>query len=137
MRAAEVRAIRDCAEMAARASLFRTESRWGLYHHRVDYPQRDDAQWFCHTHLRKDEHGCMTSEKRAVEPYVVPLADDERSGAYEAETRIPRVRRARRSDLSAITLHGTRVSAKAPTLVDRNPKCPIPRTTFFSAAAPR
>ena len=29
MRAAEVRAIRDCAEMAARASLFRTESRWG------------------------------------------------------------------------------------------------------------
>jgi len=82
MRAAEVRAIRDCAEMAARASLFRTESRWGLYHHRVDYPQRDDAQWFCHTHLRKDEHGRMTSEKRAVEPYVVPLADDERS-AYQ------------------------------------------------------
>ena len=82
MRAAEVRAIRDCAEMAARASLFRTESRWGLYHHRVDYPQRDDAQWFCHTHLRKDEHGRMTSEKRAVEPYVVPLADDDRS-AYQ------------------------------------------------------
>jgi succinate dehydrogenase/fumarate reductase flavoprotein subunit len=82
MRAAEVRAIRDCAEMAARASLFRTESRWGLYHHRVDYPQRDDAQWFCHTHLRKDENGRMTSEKRAVEPYIVPLADDERS-AYE------------------------------------------------------
>jgi succinate dehydrogenase/fumarate reductase flavoprotein subunit len=82
MRAAEVRAIRDCAEMAARASLFRTESRWGLYHHRVDYPQRDDAEWFCHTHLRKDEHGRMTSEKRAVEPYVVPLADDERS-AYQ------------------------------------------------------
>ena len=70
------------AEMAARASLFRTESRWGLYHHRVDYPQRDDAQWFCHTHLRKDEHGRMTSEKRAVEPYVVLLADDERS-AYQ------------------------------------------------------
>src|SRR6195952_1364888 len=68
MRAAEVRAIRDCAEMAARASLFRTESRWGLYHHRVDFPRRDDAEWFCHTHLRRDEHGRMTSEKRAVEP---------------------------------------------------------------------
>jgi succinate dehydrogenase/fumarate reductase flavoprotein subunit len=81
MRAAEVRAIRDCAEMAARASLFRTESRWGLYHHRVDYPQRNDADWFCHTHLRKDASGRMTSEKRAVEPYIVPLDERER-GSY-------------------------------------------------------
>ena len=32
MRCAEVTFIRDCAEMAARASLVRTESRWGLYH---------------------------------------------------------------------------------------------------------
>ncbi|WP_126282173.1 fumarate reductase/succinate dehydrogenase flavoprotein subunit [Burkholderia stagnalis] len=81
MRAAEVRAIRDCAEMAARASLYRTESRWGLYHHRVDHPHRNDRDWFCHTHLRKDAAGRMTSEKRAVEPYVVPVSDDER-GAY-------------------------------------------------------
>ncbi len=82
MRAAEVRAIRDCAEMAARASLFRTESRWGLYHHRVDYPSRNDAEWFCHTHLYKDADGRMASRKREVEPYVVPLADEERH-AYE------------------------------------------------------
>jgi len=81
MRAAEVRAIRDCAEMAARASLFRTESRWGLYHHRVDYPLRDDAHWFCHTHLRKDARGLMVSEKRAVEPYIVPL-DERDIGSY-------------------------------------------------------
>jgi succinate dehydrogenase/fumarate reductase flavoprotein subunit len=81
MRAAEVRAIRDCAEMAARASLFRTESRWGLYHHRVDYPQRNDADWFCHTHLRKDATDRMVSEKRAVAPYIVPLNDRER-GSY-------------------------------------------------------
>lgn len=81
MRAAEVRAIRDCAEMAARASLFRTESRWGLYHHRVDFPHRNDAEWFCHTWLRKDADGAMRSEKRPVEPYIVPLADDDR-GAY-------------------------------------------------------
>ncbi|HGO6078139.1 TPA: fumarate reductase/succinate dehydrogenase flavoprotein subunit [Burkholderia cenocepacia] len=86
MRAAEVLAIRDCAEMAARASLFRTESRWGLYHHRVDFPHRNDAEWFCHTWLRKDAAGAMRSEKRPVEPYVVPLADDER-GAY-AQLRI-------------------------------------------------
>ena len=48
MRAMEVHAIRDCAEMAARASLYRTESRWGLYHYRVDYPEKNDAEWFCH-----------------------------------------------------------------------------------------
>lgn len=46
MRCAEASVIRDCAEMAARASLFRTESRWGLYHLRVDYPERNDAEWF-------------------------------------------------------------------------------------------
>ncbi|OXI46992.1 fumarate reductase/succinate dehydrogenase flavoprotein subunit [Burkholderia aenigmatica] len=89
MRAAEVRAIRDCAEMAARASLFRTESRWGLYHHRVDFPQRNDAEWFCHTWLRKGADGAMRSEKRAVEPYVVPLADDERSAYAHLRIREP------------------------------------------------
>ena len=77
MRAAEVSVIRDCAEMAARASLFRTESRWGLYHLRVDHPQRDDAQWFCHTHLRKGADGAMAHAKRAVEPYIVPIDDGE------------------------------------------------------------
>ena len=55
MRAMEVQSILDCAEMAARASLFRTESRWGLYHLRADYPERDDADWFCHTLLSKDD----------------------------------------------------------------------------------
>ncbi len=38
MRCVEVSFIRDCAEMAARASLVRTESRWGLYHERADHP---------------------------------------------------------------------------------------------------
>ncbi|MFX1766990.1 fumarate reductase/succinate dehydrogenase flavoprotein subunit [Paraburkholderia sp. A1RI-2L] len=90
MRAAEVRAIRDCAEMAARASLFRTESRWGLYHHRVDYPQRDDANWFCHTDLRKDASGRMTCEKRTVAPYIVPV-DAADLGAY-SRMRIQRER---------------------------------------------
>ncbi|HKT62393.1 fumarate reductase/succinate dehydrogenase flavoprotein subunit [Burkholderia sp. 22313] len=89
MRAAEVRAIRDCAEMAARASLFRTESRWGLYHHRVDFPQRNDADWFCHTWLRKGADGAMHSEKRPVEPYVVPLADDERTAYAHLRIREP------------------------------------------------
>ena len=81
MRALEVHAIRDCAEIAARASLYRTESRWGLYHHRVDYPQRNDAEWFCHAHLKKDENGEMTSFKKPVEPYLIAL-DDEEQKAY-------------------------------------------------------
>jgi len=78
MRALEVHAIRDCAEMAARASLYRTESRWGLYHARVDFPERNDAEWFCHAQLKKDEHGEMKSFKRAIEPYIVPIHDTER-----------------------------------------------------------
>ena len=78
MRALEVHAIRDCAEMAARASLFRTESRWGLYHARVDFPERNDAEWLCHAQLKKGSHGEMLSFKRALEPYIVPIAETER-----------------------------------------------------------
>ncbi|CAN7610514.1 fumarate reductase/succinate dehydrogenase flavoprotein subunit [Massilia sp. LjRoot122] len=72
MRAMEVHAIRDCAEMAARASLYRTESRWGLYHNRVDYPERNDAEWFVHVQLQK-QNGRMACFKRPVAPYIVPL----------------------------------------------------------------
>lgn len=82
MRAAEVQVILDCAEMAARASLFRQESRWGLYHFRTDFPERNDAEWFCHTQLKKDERGRMTHFKRDVEPYIVPI-DDEEKQAYD------------------------------------------------------
>jgi len=82
MRAMEVTVIQDCAEMAARASLFRKESRWGLYHYRVDYPERDDANWFYHCHLKKDGDGRMVSFKRPVEPYLVQLDADQRN-AYQ------------------------------------------------------
>lgn len=82
MRAMEVSFIRDCAEMAARASLYRKESRWGLYHHRVDYPERNDAEWFYHCHLKKDAHGNMVSFKKDVEPYLIPLNESEQD-AYQ------------------------------------------------------
>lgn len=82
MRAMETSVIRDCAEMAARASLFRAESRWGLYHYRVDHPQRNDSEWFCHCHLKKGEDGRMTSFKKPVEPYIIPL-DAEEMQAYD------------------------------------------------------
>ncbi|MFG2332612.1 fumarate reductase/succinate dehydrogenase flavoprotein subunit [Streptomyces sp. NPDC048604] len=73
MRCAEVTFIRDCAEMAARASLARTESRWGLYHDRVDHPERDDASWFHHLDLRKSPSGAMEFTARPVAPYLVPV----------------------------------------------------------------
>ncbi|MET8571712.1 fumarate reductase/succinate dehydrogenase flavoprotein subunit [Streptomyces sp. NPDC004783] len=75
MRCAEVTFIRDCAEMAARASLARTESRWGLYHQRVDIPQRDDASWFHHLDLRKSPSGAMEFTARPVAPYLVPVEE--------------------------------------------------------------
>ncbi|MEU9301642.1 fumarate reductase/succinate dehydrogenase flavoprotein subunit [Streptomyces sp. NPDC048269] len=73
MRCAEVSFIRDCAEMAARSSLARTESRWGLYHERLDHPERDDAGWLHHLDLRKSASGAMEFTARPVEPYVVPV----------------------------------------------------------------
>ncbi|MGO4380313.1 fumarate reductase/succinate dehydrogenase flavoprotein subunit [Pseudoduganella sp. RAF53_2] len=81
MRAMEVHAIRDCAEMAARASLYRTESRWGLYHYRVDHPERNDADWFVHVQLQK-QNGAMTCFKRPIEPYIVKLDEQEKT-AYQ------------------------------------------------------
>lgn len=75
MRCAEVSFIRDCAEMAARASLARTESRWGLYHDRLDHPQRDDASWFHHLDLHKSPSGAMEFTARPVAPYLVPIEE--------------------------------------------------------------
>lgn len=75
MRCAEVTFIRDCAEMAARSSLARTESRWGLYHQRLDHPEQDDASWLHHLDLRKSPSGTMEFTARPVEPYVVPVPE--------------------------------------------------------------
>ena len=87
LRAMEVQSILDCADMAAAASLFRTESRWGFYHYRVDHPERNDADWFCHTALFKNENGRMAHKKRPVDPYIVPVTDEE-MGVYH-RLRVP------------------------------------------------
>ncbi|OZC29237.1 fumarate reductase/succinate dehydrogenase flavoprotein subunit [Gordonia polyisoprenivorans] len=71
MRCAEVTFIRDCAEFAARSSLTRTESRWGLYHQRADLPDRRDDTWGYHLNLRKSADGTMEFVGRPVEPYLV------------------------------------------------------------------
>ncbi|MGA9359907.1 MAG: fumarate reductase/succinate dehydrogenase flavoprotein subunit, partial [Mycobacterium sp.] len=79
MRAVEVSFIRDCAEMAARSSLTRTESRWGLYHDRADLPGRDDSQLGYHLNLRKRTNGLGEEEmvflKRPVAPYFISVPE--------------------------------------------------------------
>ncbi|GII90484.1 fumarate reductase/succinate dehydrogenase flavoprotein subunit [Sinosporangium siamense] len=131
MRCAEVDFIRDCAEMAARASLTRTESRWGLYHERADQPQRDDDTWLYHLNLRKRGDGAMEFLKRPVEPYLVPVAEFAPVaaepvilGAHAATA----VRRARgeRSDRAAVgrsprILELHRLTEEQPTMHDLAP----------------
>ncbi|WP_338856334.1 fumarate reductase/succinate dehydrogenase flavoprotein subunit [Gordonia hongkongensis] len=73
MRCAEVSFIRDCAELAARSSLTRTESRWGLYHERADLPERRDDEWGYHLNVRKAADGTMEFLGRPVEPFLVDV----------------------------------------------------------------
>ena len=82
MRAMEAHTIRDCAELAASASLYRKESRWGLYHLCVDHPEKDDENWFCHTNVTSTPEGKMSFRKREIEPYIVELNDEEKA-AYQ------------------------------------------------------
>ena len=85
MRCMEVHFIRDCAEMAARASLYRKESRWGLYHYRLDYPEKNNDEWFCHVNLKKGETCHMELFKRPVEPYIVDV--DLKEEVYDVAVR--------------------------------------------------
>ena len=82
LRANEAQHILDCAKMAAVASLYREESRWGLYHNYVDHPQTDNDNWFCHVQLYKGQNNQMQCRKKAVEPYVVELDEQEKT-AYQ------------------------------------------------------
>jgi len=52
-KALEVENIILCARLSATASLERKESRWGFWHFRSDYPQRDDANWLKHVRLKR------------------------------------------------------------------------------------
>ncbi len=51
----EVGYLLDLCEVIARGALRRTESRGA--HYRLDYPQRDDQNWLCHTFVRRGEDG--------------------------------------------------------------------------------
>jgi hypothetical protein len=90
MRCAEVTFIRDCAELATRASLVRAESRWGLYHDRADLPARDDAGWFCHLNVRRGQDGSAEFWKVPVADYLVPVPEyaEARLGAPVTVSRV-------------------------------------------------
>jgi len=55
-KAVEVRFILDCAEMTARASLKRNETRWGVSDYRSDFSQRDDENWLKFVDLEMDHN---------------------------------------------------------------------------------
>jgi succinate dehydrogenase/fumarate reductase flavoprotein subunit len=79
----------DCADMAAAASLYRTESRWGLYHNRVEYPARDNENWFCHSILTKGDDGMPSLTKKEIAPYVIEIEEHERDAYYRQRITAP------------------------------------------------
>lgn len=89
MRAVEVQFILDCAEMAATASLYRTESRWGLYHYRTDYPERNDGEWFRFVEVRKGADGRPECFTREVPPYLYLIDEIERNAYNELRVAEP------------------------------------------------
>ncbi|MFF3644151.1 fumarate reductase/succinate dehydrogenase flavoprotein subunit [Streptomyces sp. NPDC002564] len=126
MRCAEVSFIRDCAEMAARASLARTESRWGLYHERLDHPERDDSGWLHHLDLYKSAAGTMEFRARPVEPYVVPVPEfDPVAGAERVLGE---------AALVQVATAGPREAAPAARAASATPSAA--RSTAFGPAAP-
>lgn len=52
------------ARLAALASVFREESRFGLYHDRVDYPEKDDANWQTRVIVRRGPDGPVLEKER-------------------------------------------------------------------------
>ncbi len=63
----EVENIILCAKLSATASLERSESRWGFWHYRSDYPKRDDGQWLKHIMLERGaEPGAIQVSHRPI-----------------------------------------------------------------------
>ena len=48
----------------------------------MDHPEKNDAEWFCHSNVKPGANGLPEFRKRAVEPYVVELNEEERT-AYQ------------------------------------------------------
>lgn len=63
----EVENIIRSADLSVEASSFREESRWGGAHRRVDFTERDDANWQCHVVLKKGAKGEIIPNKVRVQ----------------------------------------------------------------------
>lgn len=67
MKVIEIQSIIDTLEMAVRASLTRTESRWGYGHFRLDFPQKDLAWDNKYVIVAKDKNSnCMITYSKFV-----------------------------------------------------------------------
>lgn len=66
MRFVELGHILNAAEMHLKASLMRTESRLGLSHRRVDFPERDDRKWRKMIVIKRPDDGNMRLETRPL-----------------------------------------------------------------------
>lgn len=66
MKAIESQSILDCVEMSIKASRARKESRWGLMHMRVDYPERDDTNYLGHIVIKKHPDNTMSVTYRPI-----------------------------------------------------------------------
>jgi succinate dehydrogenase/fumarate reductase flavoprotein subunit len=60
----EARRMALAARIILDAALSRTESRGA--HQRTDFPQRDDANWLCHTRFRRGPDGGLVQEHSAI-----------------------------------------------------------------------
>jgi len=54
MRVHEARELLTIGKIMARAALYREESRFGLYHNRIDFPQTDDENWLGEVVVRQE-----------------------------------------------------------------------------------
>lgn len=64
MKVYEAKAGVFLARIAAIASLYRTENPFGLYHQRVDFPERDDVNWKTRLIVSSGPQGPMAGKER-------------------------------------------------------------------------
>ena len=57
MRAIEIQDILDIAEIHTQSAIIRNETRWPPSHHRLDYPEKDDINWYGNVIVASKKNG--------------------------------------------------------------------------------
>ena len=70
----EVENIIQCATLSALASKEGTESRWGPWHYRSDYPESNDEQWLKHIVLTR---GDRPDDVRLTHKDIIKLKEND------------------------------------------------------------